>query len=77
LDAIIELPTDDLPVVAIAAWLTCIPTRISFVMIPAAEFFPGKMARMVCWYDNEWGYSCHVGDGVTDRDERELSAPLA
>ena len=22
----------------------------------------GKMAKVLCWYDNEWGYSCRVGD---------------
>lgn len=22
----------------------------------------GKMAKVLCWYDNEWGYSCRVAD---------------
>ena len=22
----------------------------------------GKMAKVISWYDNEWGYSCRVGD---------------
>ena len=22
----------------------------------------GKMAKVIAWYDNEWGYSCRVGD---------------
>ena len=22
----------------------------------------GKMAKVLSWYDNEWGYSCRVGD---------------
>jgi glyceraldehyde 3-phosphate dehydrogenase (phosphorylating) len=22
----------------------------------------GKMAKVLAWYDNEWGYSCRVGD---------------
>ena len=30
-----------------------------------AEFtlvLTGNMAKVVCWYDNEWGYSCRVAD---------------
>ena len=30
-----------------------------------AEFtlvLSGNMAKVVCWYDNEWGYSCRVAD---------------
>ena len=22
----------------------------------------GNFAKVVAWYDNEWGYSCRVGD---------------
>jgi glyceraldehyde 3-phosphate dehydrogenase len=22
----------------------------------------GRMAKILSWYDNEWGYSCRVGD---------------
>jgi len=22
----------------------------------------GRMAKVLAWYDNEWGYSCRVGD---------------
>ena len=25
----------------------------------------GKMAKILSWYDNEWGYSCRVGDLAT------------
>jgi glyceraldehyde 3-phosphate dehydrogenase len=25
----------------------------------------GKMAKVLAWYDNEWGYSCRVGDLAT------------
>jgi len=25
----------------------------------------GKMAKVLSWYDNEWGYSCRVGDLAT------------
>ena len=24
----------------------------------------GRMAKVVAWYDNEWGYSCRVADLV-------------
>jgi len=32
----------------------------------------GKMAKILSWYDNEWGYSCRVGDLATLMFEREL-----
>jgi glyceraldehyde 3-phosphate dehydrogenase (phosphorylating) len=32
----------------------------------------GKMAKVLSWYDNEWGYSCRVGDLATYMLEREL-----
>jgi glyceraldehyde 3-phosphate dehydrogenase len=32
----------------------------------------GKMAKVLSWYDNEWGYSCRVGDLATLMAEREL-----
>ena len=32
----------------------------------------GKMAKIISWYDNEWGYSCRVGDLATYMAEREL-----
>ncbi|MDP2992942.1 MAG: type I glyceraldehyde-3-phosphate dehydrogenase, partial [Deltaproteobacteria bacterium] len=22
----------------------------------------GNLAKVVCWYDNEWGYSCRLAD---------------
>jgi glyceraldehyde 3-phosphate dehydrogenase len=25
----------------------------------------GRMAKVFSWYDNEWGYSCRVGDLAT------------
>jgi len=31
-----------------------------------------KMAKVISWYDNEWGYSCRVGDLATLMAEREL-----
>jgi glyceraldehyde 3-phosphate dehydrogenase len=31
-----------------------------------------KMAKVLSWYDNEWGYSCRVGDLATLMAEREL-----
>jgi len=32
----------------------------------------GKMVKVLAWYDNEWGYSCRVGDLATLMAEREL-----
>jgi len=32
----------------------------------------GKMAKVLSWYDNEWGYSCRVGDLAARMLEREL-----
>jgi len=32
----------------------------------------GKMTKIISWYDNEWGYSCRVGDLATLMAEREL-----
>jgi glyceraldehyde 3-phosphate dehydrogenase len=31
----------------------------------------GKMAKVLSWYDNEWGYSCRVGDLAAFMGERE------
>lgn len=31
-----------------------------------------KLAKVLCWYDNEWGYSCRVGDLAALMLEREL-----
>jgi len=32
----------------------------------------GRMAKVLSWYDNEWGYSCRVGDLATLMAEKEL-----
>ena len=32
----------------------------------------GTMAKVLSWYDNEWGYSCRVGDLAAFMAEREL-----
>jgi glyceraldehyde 3-phosphate dehydrogenase len=32
----------------------------------------GKMAKVLSWYDNEWGYSCRVGDLAARMLGREL-----
>ena len=32
----------------------------------------GKMAKVLSWYDNEWGYSCRVGDLATFMAEQGL-----
>jgi glyceraldehyde 3-phosphate dehydrogenase len=28
----------------------------------STEMIEGKMVKVLSWYDNEWGYSCRVGD---------------
>jgi glyceraldehyde 3-phosphate dehydrogenase len=32
----------------------------------------GKMAKIISWYDNEWGYSCRVSDLATLLAEKGL-----
>jgi len=32
----------------------------------------GRMAKVLSWYDNEWGYSCRVGDLATFMGKKEL-----
>ena len=32
----------------------------------------GRMAKVLSWYDNEWGYSCRVGDLAMLMAEKEL-----
>jgi len=34
----------------------------SIVDIDFTQVLAGNMAKVVCWYDNEWGYSCRVAD---------------
>jgi len=34
----------------------------SIVDGPSTVALDGKMAKVLAWYDNEWGYSCRVGD---------------
>ena len=34
----------------------------SIVDIEFTQVMGGNMAKVVCWYDNEWGYSCRVAD---------------
>ena len=33
----------------------------------------GSMAKVLSWYDNEWGYSCRVGDLATLMAEKDLA----
>jgi glyceraldehyde 3-phosphate dehydrogenase len=44
----------------------------SIVDAPSTVVLEGKMAKILSWYDNEWGYSCRVGDLATFMAEREL-----
>jgi glyceraldehyde 3-phosphate dehydrogenase len=34
----------------------------SIVDLPFTQVLQGDMAKVVAWYDNEWGYSCRVAD---------------
>jgi glyceraldehyde 3-phosphate dehydrogenase len=36
--------------------------RSSIVDAPFCQVLGGKLAKIVAWYDNEWGYSCRVAD---------------
>lgn len=36
--------------------------RSSIVDAPFCQVLGGKLAKVVAWYDNEWGYSCRVAD---------------
>lgn len=44
----------------------------SIVDAPSTVVLEGKMAKVLSWYDNEWGYSCRVGDLATFMAEKEL-----
>jgi glyceraldehyde 3-phosphate dehydrogenase len=37
-------------------------THSSIVDMEFTQIFRGNMAKVVAWYDNEWGYSCRVAD---------------
>jgi glyceraldehyde 3-phosphate dehydrogenase len=39
---------------------------------PSTVVMESKMAKVLSWYDNEWGYSCRVGDLAAFMAEREL-----
>jgi glyceraldehyde 3-phosphate dehydrogenase len=36
--------------------------RSSIIDAPFCQVLGGKLAKIVSWYDNEWGYSCRVAD---------------
>ena len=44
----------------------------SIVDGPSTVVMESKMAKILSWYDNEWGYSCRVGDLAAFMAEREL-----
>ncbi|MDR1677488.1 MAG: type I glyceraldehyde-3-phosphate dehydrogenase, partial [Deltaproteobacteria bacterium] len=29
---------------------------------PFCQVLEGNLAKVIAWYDNEWGYSCRVSD---------------
>src|SRR6516165_4869831 len=44
----------------------------SIVDGPSTVVMEGRMAKVLSWYDNEWGYSCRVGDLATLMAEKGL-----
>jgi glyceraldehyde 3-phosphate dehydrogenase len=34
----------------------------SIVDAPTTMVIGGNMVKVLAWYDNEWGYSCRLGD---------------
>ena len=36
--------------------------RSSIIDVQFTQVMQGNMAKVVTWYDNEWGYSCRVAD---------------
>jgi glyceraldehyde 3-phosphate dehydrogenase len=34
----------------------------SIIDVEFTQVLKGNMAKVVAWYDNEWGYSCRVAD---------------
>jgi glyceraldehyde 3-phosphate dehydrogenase len=36
--------------------------RSSILDAPSTMVLGGNMAKVLAWYDNEWGYSCRVAD---------------
>ncbi len=39
-------------------------TNSSIIDAPSTMVIGGNMVKILAWYDNEWGYSCRVGDLV-------------
>ncbi|MGE5256242.1 MAG: type I glyceraldehyde-3-phosphate dehydrogenase [Hyphomicrobiales bacterium] len=44
----------------------------SIIDLEFTSVLQGNMAKVVAWYDNEWGYSCRVSDLAAFIAEREL-----
>jgi glyceraldehyde 3-phosphate dehydrogenase len=42
----------------------------SIVDLPSTAVIGGRLVKVIAWYDNEWGYSCRVGDLVRYIGER-------
>lgn len=36
--------------------------RSAIVDLPSTLVMGGRLAKVLAWYDNEWGYSCRVAD---------------
>jgi glyceraldehyde 3-phosphate dehydrogenase len=45
----------------------------SIIDIQFTQVMYGNMAKVVAWYDNEWGYSCRVADLANYMAERGMT----
>jgi glyceraldehyde 3-phosphate dehydrogenase len=49
----------------------------SIIDAPSTMVADSNMVKVIAWYDNEWGYSCRLGDLVAYVAERGLQLPSA
>jgi len=47
-------------------------THSSIIDLEFTQVLRGNMAKVVAWYDNEWGYSCRVADLAAFMAEKGL-----
>jgi glyceraldehyde 3-phosphate dehydrogenase len=48
----------------------------SIVDAPSTLVIGGSMVKVLAWYDNEWGYSCRLGDLAAFMAEKGLGEPV-
>ena len=47
-------------------------SRSSIVEAEYCLIQEGTLAKVVCWYDNEWGYSCRLTDLIAHMQEKGI-----